>query len=614
MPRSRPAPKACDQRFVYVDLDALLASVHSHVLSNEAQYHTELARFSSDVALAPDKLTVLLNDQQPARVQCWRGTYCANPNLSEAKALESVHGDGGQTVDWKLTQKGTPDHPTLEKMLKRQLAATGSTIGKKTLVLATGALSKGMKSVLDAYLKAQWQVQLVCLDSCWINSNWNVSELEGLAVKSLDKYLKRLLTGRHSAAVSRPDFERKLSSPILRPEQPSSSTSTSSSPTGSLERVSLPSGCFLDDRRANMLEQEHADIQRRKARLAELPSGKYTVGNRSRYVFMNLDNIAGAVCNSQGLHKRIEGATSGYDLRLNFRALTKRVCGPKSAVVKKLVAAYRKMPRELALPLQEFDWEINQLSHSSSGNKGIYYVLLDLLETAGSAKHKNTLVLVMGDGALGGSGFDQKEATKDLLSKFIEKHWFIEVHSWLHACNDWFLDIQEQHPYRVIVKPLDDAIHDLIYRKEDEEEVWVEPSWHDLTGRCHETAKAASPNGLRPNSPPPPPAWGTTGIPAISLFPITPLLTLEQKLEQRMKLEDERKDLLERLHKNQEALDALELETWSMQVLQQKELARVAQQESDKQLAMRMAQEEEMQLKFLQEYEKSQEEQPWSFV
>ncbi|RLN52914.1 hypothetical protein BBJ29_005456 [Phytophthora kernoviae] len=298
-----------------------------------------------------------------------------------------------------------------------------------------------------------------------------------------------------------------------------------------------------------MLEQECGDIQRRKAR--------------------------------QGLYKRIEGATSGYDVRLNFRALTERVCGPKPAVVKKRMATYRKMPRELALPLQEFDWEINQLSQSSSGNKGLYCVLLDLLETAGSAKHKNTLVLVMGDGALGGSGLDQKEATKDLLSKFLEKNWFVEVHSWLHACNDWFLDIQEQYPYRVVVKPLDDTIHDLIYRKEDEEEVWVESSWHDPTGRC-----------------------------PISLFQTTPFLTLEQKVEQKMKLEDERKDLLKRLRKNQEALDALELETWSMQILQQQELVRVAQQASDKQLAMRMAQEEEMQLRFLQEYEKSQEEQP----
>ncbi|EGZ10841.1 hypothetical protein PHYSODRAFT_521098 [Phytophthora sojae] len=578
------ARKDADQRFVFLDLDSLLQAAREHVLAHEAQFHTELARFGSDVALAPEKLTVLLNDQQPARVQCWRGTYCANPNAAEAKALEGVRSDGGAAVDWKLTQKGTPLHPTLEKMLKRHLAKAGgggSAAAKKTLVLATGALNKSLKSCVDAYLKAQWRVQLVTLEACYkAAKDWKYSELEGFCTKFMDKYLKKLLTGKHSASSSNKDFERKASSP------------------------SLPL----------MLEQETSDIERRKARLAGFPTGKYAVGSRHRHVFMNLDNIAGAVCNSQWLYQRIEGARSGYDVRLNFRALTERVCGKKAGLVKRRLAAYRKMPRELALPLQEFDWEINALSLSSSGSKGLYYVLLDLLETAGAAKHTNTLVLVMGDGALGGSGADQKEATKELLTKFLEKNWFIEIHSWLHALNDWFLDIQEQHQYRVAVKPLDDAIHDLVYLKQDEEEVWVEPVWHDASGRHHEAADPALFNSPVPQSPPAPSAWGSTAIPALALFPTTPLLTLEQKLEQRMRLENERKDLLERLQRNQEALDALELETWSMQIFQQQELARVAQQASDKQLAIRMAEEEEMQLKLLREYEEAQEEQPWSWA
>ncbi|KAG3245022.1 hypothetical protein PI124_g10230 [Phytophthora idaei] len=45
--------------------------------------------------------------------------------------------------------------------------------------------------------------------------------------------------------------------------------------------------------------------------------------------------------------------------------------------------------------------------------------------------------------------------------------------------------------------------------------------------------------------------------------------------------------------------------------MQQQELA---QQASDKQLAIRMAEEEEMQLKLLQEYEKAQEEEPWTWA
>ncbi|CAI5746809.1 unnamed protein product [Peronospora destructor] len=60
------------QRFVFLDLDSLLASVRAHVLSHESQFHTELALFSSDVSLSFEHLTVLLNDQQPAKTQCWK--------------------------------------------------------------------------------------------------------------------------------------------------------------------------------------------------------------------------------------------------------------------------------------------------------------------------------------------------------------------------------------------------------------------------------------------------------------------------------------------------------------------------------------------------------------
>ncbi|RLN95443.1 hypothetical protein BBJ28_00008143 [Nothophytophthora sp. Chile5] len=606
--------KVEDQRFVFVDLDALLASVRSHVVAHEAIFHTELAQFSTDVALHPEKLTVLLNDQKPARVQCWRATYCANPNLAEAKALEAIRSDSGQKVAWKLTQKGTPEHPTLEKMIKKNVGAGSGS--QRTLVLATGALNKSMKSCVDAYLKANWRVQLVCLTSCWSKSGWEFTEEEGFQVKSLDKYLKRLLTGCHAAAASttRPEYERKGSSPLLRSD---SSFSNSSSTALNSDRPPLPSDYYqvaAEDRRAGMLEQELGDIQRRKMRLAELPTGKYAAANRQRFVFMNLDNIAGAVCNSQWLYQRIEGASSGYDVRLNFRALTERVCGNKPELVKKRLAAYRKMPRELALPLQEFEWEINALSQTSSGNKGLYYALLDLLETAGSAKHKNTLVLVMGDGALGGSGADQKEATRELLGRFLENNWAVEVHSWLHALNDWFVDLQEQYQYRVAVKPLDDAIHDLVYLKQDEEEVWVEPVWHDPSAYHREAANAPPVNAPATGSPPPPAAWGTSSLSTLSLFPTTPFLTPEQKAEQKTRLENERKELLERLRRNQEALDALERETWTMQIKQQEELALLAQQESDKQLAIRMAQEEEMQSRLLREYEESQEELPWSYA
>ncbi|CAH0482756.1 unnamed protein product [Peronospora belbahrii] len=577
------------QRFVFLDLDSLLSSVRAHVLSHESQFHSELALFSSEVSLSPEHLTVLLNDQQPAKVQCWRGTYCANPNAMEAKALQAVRNDGGFIINWQLTQKGTPQHPTLEKMLKRHLTKT-KTIGvEKTLILATGALTNSIRNCVDAYLAAHWHVQLVTLQSCYKKSNWQLPESDTFNVKCIDKYLNKLLTGRHGGRATCDQRKVNNMSPTRRPEQRfSSNNSNCTSPAKPVFESSPLQQEFCHEKKVAMLKQEIDDIQRRQAKLASLPSGKYAVGSRHRHVFMNLDNIAGAVCNSQWLYQRVKGATSGYDVRLNFRALTERVCGTQPTFVKRRLAVYRKMPRELALPLQEFTWEVNALSQSSSGNKGLYYVLLDLLETAGSAKHKNTLVLVMGDGALGGSGMEQKEATKDLLTKFLEKNWFVEIHSWLHALSDWFLDVQEQYQYRVIVKPLDDAINGLVFLKQGEEDALVKPEW------------PASQQGA------------TDAVCASS--PLPPPLNSTVCMEQRMKLEDERKDLLERLRKNQEAMDALELETWSMQVLQQQELTRMAQQASEKHLAIRMAEEGEIQLKLLQEYEKSQEEELWNWT
>ena len=601
------------QRFVFLDMDSLLASVRAHVQSHASLFHTELALFSSNVSLSPEHLTVLLNDQQTAKIQCWKGTYCANPNAADAKALQAVRSDGGFVVNWQLTQKGTPQHPTLEKMLKRHLTKATSGVDK-TLVLATGALSNSLQSCIEAYVAAQWHVQLVTLQSCYKKSEWQLKSFDTLSVKFMDKYLNKLLTG-HPGGRSTCDHRKENTSPTQRSEQRLSSTGSScASPVKTTDETSSISLDYTQEKKAAMLKQEMEDIQRRRAKLASFPSGKYAIGHRNRHVFMNLDNIAGAVCNSQWLYQRVKGATSGYDVRLNFRALTDRVCGTQTTYVKRRLAAYRKMPRELALPLQEFNWEINALSQSFSGNKGLYYILLDLLETAGSAKHRNTLVLVMGDGALGGSGVEQKEATKDLLSKFLEKNWFVEIHSWLHALSDWFLEMQEQFPYRVAVKPLDDAINGLVYLKQAEEGVWEEPV---LSGSQHGTTNPvqASSSVLRPLTAPS--AWGSPTISSSSMFSTVPFLTLEQKMEQKMgqrrKLEDERKDLLERLRKNQEAMDVLELETWSMQILQQQELTRVAQQRSDKHLDIRMAEEEEMQLRLLQEYEKSQEEELWNW-
>ena len=113
----------------------------------------------------------------------------------------------------------------------------------------------------------------------------------------------------------------------------------------------------------------------------------------------------------------------------------------------------------------------------------------------------------------------------NLLTKFLEKNWFIEIHSWLHALSDWFLDMQEQYQYRVAVKPLDDAIHGLVYLKQVEEGVRVDPVLPGSQYGATDSVQANSPMS-RPSTTPS--AWGSTTIPALSLFPTMPFLTLDE--------------------------------------------------------------------------------------
>ncbi|KAL4176683.1 hypothetical protein KRP22_001624 [Phytophthora ramorum] len=56
----------------------------------------------------------------------------------------------------------------------------------------------------------------------------------------------------------------------------------------------------------------------------------------------------------------------------------------------------------------------------------------------------------------------------EVIRKFLEQHWYVEVPGWLYALNDGLLELQAQYPGRVIVKPLDEHIGDLVYLKQQE--------------------------------------------------------------------------------------------------------------------------------------------------
>ncbi|KAH7463010.1 uncharacterized protein KRP23_13227 [Phytophthora ramorum] len=85
----------------------------------------------------------------------------------------------------------------------------------------------------------------------------------------------------------------------------------------------------------------------------------------------------------------------------------------------------------------------------------------------------------------------------EVIRKFLEQHWYVEVPGWLYALNDGLLELQAQYPGRVIVKPLDEHIGDLVYLKQQDvlnqyslhTSSWEELNAGDLIGSEAEFAK-----------------------------------------------------------------------------------------------------------------------------
>ncbi|RLN84893.1 hypothetical protein BBJ28_00025467, partial [Nothophytophthora sp. Chile5] len=481
-------------RYLFLDLDPLLASVQTHVQAQSTVFHGELARMSvAGVLVHPERLTALLDGHQPqqqhAVVVCRLGSYF-NPSVENARAL--------QAVGWDLKKKGASEHRTLENLLERNLehvGVCGAWGPPKTVALATGALTPPTQSCLQAYLASGWRVQIFCLQRCWKQA---LDEMNGafpsrFEVVYVDKFLKHLLMDREAvASPAAPRGSSLLSQmatdgtvwnemsarrSVVHPVPHARALALAAAPPAyaapsSYHRSSLTAhGSSVSGQEvAKVMAREQNAVQRRQSRLMSLPS-VYTSGHRQRYVFMNLDNIAGALFTSQMLYRCIEGASSPRAIRLDFEALTDRLCGSdNSALVQRQLATYCKTSPCLARALLEFGWTLKPVAATGNDAKALHYELMSQLIRGAATTNEKTLVLVMGDGGLGDSA-NSKTVYRETICKFLEQRWCVEVHAWLHALNDGFLELQGQYPGRVVVKPLDDAVRDLVYLKDREESV-----------------------------------------------------------------------------------------------------------------------------------------------
>ncbi|KAL4176641.1 hypothetical protein KRP22_001582 [Phytophthora ramorum] len=474
---SQPARTQPTIHYLFLDLDPLISTVKAQVVAQPTVYPQELTRMSADgVMLNAERLTALLDGQeerqQPALVICRTGSYF-NCSQENAQVL--------QTVGWSLKKKGAIDHRTLENLLERnleQVGACSASAAPKTMILATGELRPPTHSCIQAYLQSGWRVKLFCLQRCWRHALDDLSRAyEGhFTAVYLDQHLMELLAT--SAPIARPASTSPRRSPLWDRVSVRRSNLNSTPNARALSLVSPPPGLSSSASRSSFSQMNHTEdssastreenaVARRQSWLAMLPKA-YTPGNRQRCIFMNLDDIAGMLFTSRTLYQRVDGATAPHNVRLNFRALTKYLRGNDSLVaVKCQVATYCKTSQFLAHALVEFGWALKPVVTAADDDKGLHYEMMSWLVESTTTTNENTLVLAMGDGGLSSSS-NKTTAYCEIIRKFLEQRWYVEVHGWLYALNDGLLELQAQYPGRVIVKPLDEHIGDLVYLKQQE--------------------------------------------------------------------------------------------------------------------------------------------------
>ncbi|KAG2927481.1 hypothetical protein PC115_g7550 [Phytophthora cactorum] len=134
--------------------------------------------------------------------------------------------------------------------------------------------------------------------------------------------------------------------------------------------------------------------------IKNLLKGSPDLTGNEPFVFMNLDSITETLFQSNKLYKKILGASSARDVRINFSALTNKVCGGDRANVKRQVATYATTSPLLAHKLLDLKWEVNKQAPIVMMSSLVETLEQLASSTVPTAQEPKTLVLVMGDRGL----------------------------------------------------------------------------------------------------------------------------------------------------------------------------------------------------------------------
>ncbi|RLN85592.1 hypothetical protein BBJ28_00018036 [Nothophytophthora sp. Chile5] len=391
-------------RFLFLDCDALRDAVLSHMQERPSEFVID--RSSVAFPLDPLKLTVLLSGTDSV-VKSRCGVYFS---------LGTDDVTGFTNAGWDLRKKSALEHNTVEKLMHSNLTTSGgwtSNADRKTLALATGYFTPAIVACLEAHLLANWCVRLYCFRtavSVEICDRLRASNRTGFQSIYLDRFLKDLLIGDHSYVA-----------------------------TPSVTEATGDFGGSQSSKRSAM----------------PLQAG-------GRFVFMDMDDVFKILLQNKSLHLKFPGSTSSRNLRINLRALTDRTCGTDQSMVQRQVATYG-ITTGLAGPLANLRWETRKQPTPNMA-AALLELLAKLISSPPVAADK-TLVLVMGDDNLAAS---VKASVTGLLSLLIAQLWHVEVHAWMDSLGGVFAELQAAHPASVVIKPLDEALMELVYLKSTE--------------------------------------------------------------------------------------------------------------------------------------------------
>ncbi|GMF20439.1 unnamed protein product [Phytophthora lilii] len=173
---------------------------------------------------------------------------------------------------------------------------------------------------------------------------------------------------------------------------------------------------------------------------------------------MDLDVIAQTIVKSRELYKEVPNAKTGWDIRINFRAVTKLVCKDGQANQPRQMAIYASTNPLVAHQLSRLGWDMSKQQPSAMTTAQVK-MLESLILSTPTATSK-TLVLMVGN-----RGQTVSERTKwtQLLTKFLANGWYIEVHSWKESFNTKFLRAFKAYPGKITLTKLDDSVKELLY-------------------------------------------------------------------------------------------------------------------------------------------------------